>query len=90
MSMSLLRRTAVTERTGKPESSLYREIELGLFTQQIRIGPNTVAWPSTEVDALVAARIAGLSDDEIKALVKRLHKARGAFAELAVAGGETV
>jgi prophage regulatory protein len=87
---SLLRRPSVTERTGKPESSLYRDIELGLFTQQIKIGPKSVAWPASEVDALVAARVAGMSDDQIRALVKRLHAARASFAEAATVEAATV
>jgi prophage regulatory protein len=37
-----------------------------------------VGWPSPEVDALLSARIAGKSEDEIRALVDRLHAARKA------------
>lgn len=82
----LLRRPTVTERTGFPESTLHRIVTEGLFTRPLKIGPNSTAWPSTEVNALVAARIAGLSDDAIRALVTRMHKARAGFAELATAG----
>lgn len=88
MKTSLLRRPTVTTKTGLPETSLYRDMEAGLFPSQIRIGPNTVAWPEHEVDAVIAARIAGKSNDEIRALVKRLHAARAGFAELAMAVGE--
>ena len=85
MSTSLLRLPAVIERTGRPESTLYLDMEKGLFPRQIKIGAYSVAWPDHEVDAIVAARIAGMSDDQIRELVRKLHKARAAFAEKATA-----
>ena len=33
-------------------------------------------WPSNEIAAINAARIAGKSDEELKALVTRLHAKR--------------
>jgi prophage regulatory protein len=39
-----------------------------------------VGWPSEEVQALNAARIAGKSDEEIRALVVKLEAARKAAA----------
>jgi hypothetical protein len=48
----------------------------GLFTHPVQIGLRAVGWPSSEVAALNAARIAGKSDEEIRALVVRLEAAR--------------
>uniref|UniRef100_A0A2X0QVD7 Phage transcriptional regulator, AlpA n=1 Tax=Candidatus Nitrotoga fabula TaxID=2182327 RepID=A0A2X0QVD7_9PROT len=40
------------------------------------IGARATGTPDYEVDALIAARIAGKSDEEIRALVIRLEAAR--------------
>jgi prophage regulatory protein len=42
----------------------------------VQIGPRAVGWPSCEVAAINAARIAGKSDVEIRALVAKLEAAR--------------
>lgn len=73
----LLRRQVVSQATGKPKSTLYRDIQRGLFPKPVEIGGGSVAWPSNEVDAMNKARIAGKSDDEIKLLVIELEAARG-------------
>jgi len=64
--------------TGKPHgrTSLYNAIRDGLWTKPVRAGTRSVAWPAREVEALNAARIAGKTDDEIRALVRRLESAR--------------
>lgn len=72
----ILRKQAVKATTGKSESSLYEDISSGLFTKSVNIGGRTVGWPSTEVDAINSARIAGWADDQIKALVIHLHEQR--------------
>jgi len=70
--MTLLRRAGVEERLGKGRSALYDDIKMGLMTPGVSIGSRAVAWPRREVDALVAARIAGKSNADIRQLVKRL------------------
>lgn len=72
----LLRRQAVENATGKSRTTIYRDINNGLFVKPVNIGGDRVAWPNTEVEAIVKARIAGKSDDEIKRLVDELHKKR--------------
>ncbi|MCK9622255.1 MAG: AlpA family phage regulatory protein [Methylobacter sp.] len=72
----LLRRPIVEQATGDSRSTLYRKIQKGLFTRPVRIGGERVAWPSNEVQAINQARIAGKSDEEIKALVIELEVAR--------------
>ena len=47
-----------------------------LWTKQVSLGPRCVGWPAHEVGALNAARIAGKSDVEIRALVTKLEAAR--------------
>ena len=72
----LLRLPSVLHKRGKSRSAHYLDIKNRLFTQPVRIGLRSVGWPSHEVDALNAARIAGKSDEEIRTLVAKLEAAR--------------
>ncbi len=42
----------------------------------VSLGANSVGWPLHEIDAIIAARVAGKSDDEIRLLVSELETAR--------------
>lgn len=75
--MSIFRMPAVKAETGhRSHASIYNAINAGLFTKPVHIGRRSVGWPSYEVRAINAARIAGRSDLEIKELVNRLHQKR--------------
>ncbi len=74
----ILRRPRVEDSSGYPRSTLYLRISQGLWTRPVRLGPRAVGWPAGEVAALNASRIAGETDEEIRALVIRLEKARTA------------
>ena len=73
---AILRRDSVEWQSGYPRSTLYLRISQGLWTRPVKLGPRAVGWPADEVSAVNAARIAGESDEEIRALVARLHAAR--------------
>lgn len=75
----LLKRKRVEAASGKPCSTLYESIAKGLFPKPVKIGARAVAWPADEVEAVNAARIAGKSDEEVRALVARLEAARAAL-----------
>jgi prophage regulatory protein len=62
---------------GVSRSVFYVEASAGLTTRPIKIGARASGVPTHEIEALNAARIAGCTDDEIRALVDRLHAARG-------------
>ena len=72
----LLRRPVIEAATGWTRSTIYRNIDKGLFSLPISLGGGRVAWPQTEVQALNQARIAGKSDAEIKSLVIELEALR--------------
>jgi prophage regulatory protein len=72
----LFRLPRVRATSGHCRSTLYRLIGAGLWTRPVRLGPRAVAWPSSEVAALNAARIAGMTDDEIRTLVRSLEAGR--------------
>ena len=75
--MSILRMPEVKSETGhRSHASIYTAVRDGLFTVPVSIGQRAVGWPDTEVKAIVAARIAGKTDDQIRDLVHRLHNAR--------------
>ena len=74
--LAILRRKQVQARTGLGKSTQYTQIAEGLFPKPISLGERAVGWPNYEVDAVNAARIAGKSDDEIRALVIRLEAER--------------
>ena len=68
---------AVKAETGhKSHASIYNAINAGTFTKPVKIGERSVGWPSEEVLAINAARIAAKSDAEIRELVNRLHAKR--------------
>ena len=71
-----LRLPAVCDRTGKPKSTVYRDIGDGLLPPPVRIGERASAWPDDEIDAINLARLRGKSNDEIKQLVADLVAAR--------------
>lgn len=77
----LHRLPATTAICGRSRTSIYRDIAAGLFTPPVVIGSRAVAWPSDEIEALNAARAAGMSGHEIRVLVERLIEARKSKAD---------
>lgn len=78
MPKTIYRLPAVKTESGNSRSTLYLRISQGLWTKPVSLGGRTVGWPASEVAALNAARIAGKTDDEIRALVKKLEAERKA------------
>lgn len=76
MSQSIQRLPAVIAVTGSSRSTIYLRVSQGLWPQPVKLGARAIGWPSSEIMAINAARIAGLSDDEIRALVIKLEFAR--------------
>ena len=71
-----LRLPAVCDRTGKPKSTVYREVGDGLLPPPVRIGERASAWPDDEIDAVNLARLRGQTNNEIRHLVTDLVNAR--------------
>lgn len=78
MTRTILRLPAVLRERGRSRSAHYLDIQEGLFTRPVSIGARAVGWPSDEVSTLNAARIAGKTDEQIRALVAELEAARKA------------
>ncbi|MBL1147367.1 MAG: AlpA family transcriptional regulator [Pseudomonadota bacterium] len=52
-----LRLTDVMARTGLSRSTIYLHINQGLFPTNINIGPRSVGWLESEIDAWIEDRI---------------------------------
>ena len=76
--ITILRIPAVLKRRGRSRSSHYADIKAGLFVKPVLIGLRATGTPDYEVDALITARIAGKTDEEIRALVIKLEADRKA------------
>ncbi len=76
MGQSILRLPAVKAESGASRSTIYLRIQQGLWPVPVKLGPRSVGWPADEVAAMNGARIAGMSDEKIRALVKKLEVAR--------------
>ncbi|MFO1360559.1 helix-turn-helix transcriptional regulator [Plasticicumulans sp.] len=74
----ILRRPAVTETYGIGRSTIYELAATGLLPRPVRLTARATGWPAAELEQVFAARVAGKTDDEIRALVQRLHAARQA------------
>lgn len=61
----------VQGRTNDCKAQTYALINNGLFPPPVKIGRKSV-WPENEVEAVVAARIAGASVDELRQLIENL------------------
>ncbi len=58
--------------TGLARSTVYDHIAQGLITKPVKLGARAVGWPEEEIQAILAARIAGKSELDIKRLVLSL------------------
>lgn len=76
MTTKILRCPTVQAKSGRSRSSLYADIAAGVFVPPVKIGLRASGWPEHEVEAILASRVAGKSDEEIRALVRDLVSAR--------------
>lgn len=76
MTNNLLRQPAVSARVGLAKSTLHVHVAQGILPSPISCGPRARAWIESEINAVIAARIAGSTPDEIKQLVAKLTAAR--------------
>jgi len=76
MTHTIQRLPAVKSEAGLSRSTIYLRISQGLWTKPVSLGSRAVGWPSGDVAAINAARIAGKSDDEVRVLVVKLEASR--------------
>ncbi len=76
MAHMILRLPDVIARTGLARSTIYKAIAAGVWTRPVLLSARAVGWPVAEVDAILGARVAGKTDDDIRALVIALQASR--------------
>jgi prophage regulatory protein len=74
--LKLIRRPEVLAKTARSKSALQLDEKAGLFCKPISIGERSVAYLNHEVEAVIQARIAGQTSEQIKELVKELMASR--------------
>lgn len=60
----------------KSRSALYAAMAAGLYPRSLKNGIRAAVIPAYEVEAINAARIRGDSDEQVRALVTKLHEQR--------------
>ena len=58
MNVRILRQRQVTEKIGYSPMHIWRLEKAGRFPRRLKLGPNSVGWVSSEIDAWIEARIA--------------------------------
>lgn len=81
MLQTIHRLPAVKSESGLSRSTIYLRISQGLWMTPINLGARAVGWPSGDVAAINAARIAGKSNEKIRTLVVTLETARKFFTQ---------
>lgn len=77
MSVSFLRGPKIRQHFGGiARSTEYDWHKRGLLPSRISFGPRASGLPEGEVQEIAAARVAGFSDDQIRALVAQIHERR--------------
>ena len=61
---------------GISNSALYREMEEGLFPRPVKFGERTAVHPVHEVEAVIGARLNGVTPDQLRKLVADLMEKR--------------
>ncbi len=74
--LTLVRIPDAFRRLRESKSGGYAKMANGLLPRPVKIGPRAACLPDDEVEAIIRARIAGKSDDDIRALVVGLEAAR--------------
>jgi len=78
MMQPIVKRPAARNQLGISNSTFFTHIKKGLVAPGINLGDRAVGYLQHELDAVLSARIAGCSNEEIKLLVKNLIEERQA------------
>ena len=80
MNIKIVKQPSLLEQFSFSKSTLFSQIKQGLMPKAIPLGDRAVGYLQHELDAVLSARIAGQSNEQIKELVKSLvAKRKGAF-----------
>ncbi len=74
--LKIIRREDVINRLGMKKTWLADNVASGLIPPPISLGSRAVGWPDHEINAVIAARAAHKSDEEVRDLVIALIEQR--------------
>jgi len=74
--IEMIRMKDLQKVTSYPRMAVYRKMKEGLLPRPISMGLRMVAWPKSEIETVMYARISGKGDDEIRKLVVDIMNAR--------------
>jgi len=74
--IQMLRLPDVTRVSACKKWKVYADARSGLFPKPVKTGKRVSAWLAHEVEAVLKMRVAGRTDDEIKALILKQMDAR--------------
>jgi prophage regulatory protein len=60
---------------GLSRANIYARVARGLLPRPVKIG-KAISWPANEIASIVAAHVAGKSEEDIASLVQSLHQNR--------------
>lgn len=71
---------------------IYMHVAAGLLPKPVKIGPRASVWPREEIETIIAARMGGATDGQIKDIVASMHARRQSAwkqvqADLAIGAG---
>lgn len=72
MTIQIVKQPSLLEQFAFSKSTLFSQIQQGLMPKPISLGNRAVGYLQHELDAVLSARIAGQSNEQIKILVKSL------------------
>jgi len=73
---SILRINELMRRAGIARSTVYKMVQASELPPPVRLFGTATGWPEKEIDAVLNARIAGKTPNEIRTLVGNLVAAR--------------
>jgi prophage regulatory protein len=74
--LKIIRKPEACSLAGMSNTSLFEQTRAGIFPPPISLGSRAVGYLFHEIQAVLTARAAGKSDDEIRLIVKALIKMR--------------
>ena len=74
--IEILRFPDLRKSYGLARGTAYEGIYRGTFPRPVKISTRSVGFLKHEVETVLQARIAGKTDDQIRALVAKIHESR--------------
>jgi prophage regulatory protein len=72
----MLREAEVLVHLGTSHGPLWKACKEGLIPKPVKMGERATRWPASEIQAVIRARLAGRSQEEIRGLVAELERKR--------------